>query len=108
MLLGQAAACRLPVVATTNTGAEDMVTNSVEDFAVPTRSPEGTGGKVLYLYEKSDMRDDISRLPLRRVQGSNGWDFKSVSEATVFANALSQRQGAAGQQSSKIIVEQCG
>jgi len=102
------AAGRLPVVATASTGTEELVIDAVEDFAVPIRSPEAIRGKVLYFYEKSEMRDDMSRLAFRRVQAIWGWDVNSVSEASVCANSLGQRQGVVRKSPSKIVVDRSG
>ena len=108
MLLGQAAACRLPVVATTNTGAEDLVIDAVEDFAVTIRSPEAIREKVLYLYENPEVREKMSQAALRCFEAIGGWDANGVSEAAVCANALGQRLCAVREPSPKIVVERSG
>ena len=45
LVQGQAMACGCPVIASTNTGAEDLFTDGVEGFVVPIRDPEGDPGK---------------------------------------------------------------
>ena len=40
LVLGQAMACGCPVIASTNTGAEDLFSDGVEGFIVPIRDPE--------------------------------------------------------------------
>ena len=40
LVQGQAMACGCPVIATTNTGAEDLFTDGVEGFIVPIRDPD--------------------------------------------------------------------
>ena len=73
LVMAQAMACGLPVIATTNTGAEDLFTDGVEGFIVPIRSPEAIREKVLYLYEHPEVRDAMAQAALRRVQTIGGW-----------------------------------
>jgi glycosyltransferase involved in cell wall biosynthesis len=89
-------------------GAEDLFTDGVEGFIVPIRNPEAIREKMLHLYENPILCERMGLAALRRVQALMGWDTYGANAATVFANALGQRQGAARQQSSKIIVERCG
>ena len=52
MVMAQAMACGLPVIATTNISAEDLFTDGVEGFIVPIRIPR-LFGKRCYTYMKS-------------------------------------------------------
>jgi glycosyltransferase involved in cell wall biosynthesis len=54
MVMAQAMACDLAVVATTNTGGEDLFTDGVEGFIVPIRNLEAIREKVFCLYENID------------------------------------------------------
>ena len=74
LVQAQAMACGLPVVATTNTGAEDLFTDGIEGFIVPIRDPEALREKVLYLYEHPEVRDEMAQAALQRVQSLGGWD----------------------------------
>ena len=49
MVMGEAMACGLPVVATTNTGASDLFCDGVEGFIVPIRSPNVIANKLQQL-----------------------------------------------------------
>ncbi len=77
----QAMACGLPVIATRNTGAEDLFDDGVEGFIVPIRDPLAIREKVLYLYYHPDVRDAMSEAALRRAAQLRGWD--SYGEAVV-------------------------
>ncbi len=88
MVLAQAMACGLPVVATTNTGAQDLITDGVEGFIVPIRQPEALSEKVLYLYEHPDVREEMSQAALRRVKSLGGWDAYGEKTATAYETAL--------------------
>jgi len=74
LVLAQAMACGLPIVATTNTGAEDLITDGVEGFIVPIRSPEILRERVLFLYHHPEVRREMAQAALQRVQQLGGWD----------------------------------
>lgn len=83
LVQAQAMACGLPVIATRNTGAEDLFTDGVEGFIVPIRDPGAIREKVLYLYEHPEVREEMGRAALRRVASLGGW--ASYGEAVVKA-----------------------
>jgi len=91
MVMAQAMACGLPVIATTNTGAEDLFTDGVEGFIVPIRNPEAIREKVLYLYENPEVREQMSQAALRRVQAMGGWNEYGDQVAHAYAQALTGR-----------------
>ena len=47
----QAMTCGLPIIATTNTGAEDIVRDGLDGFIIPIRDVSALKEKILYLYE---------------------------------------------------------
>jgi alpha-maltose-1-phosphate synthase len=91
LVQAQAMACGLPVIATTNTGGEDLFTNGVEGFIVPIRSPEAIREKVLYLYEHPEVREEMSRAALQRVQQLGGWRDYGEQMVTMYEQALARR-----------------
>lgn len=74
LVQAQAMAGGLPVIATTNTGAEDLFTDGVEGFVVPIRDPEAIREKVLLLYRDRELREEMARAALLRVRSLGGWD----------------------------------
>jgi len=74
LVQGQAMACGLPVIATTNTGAEDLFSNGSEGFIVPIRDPEAIREKIVYLYEHPEHREHMAQAAYRRVLSWGGWD----------------------------------
>ncbi len=74
LVQAQAMACGLPVIATTNTGAEDLFRPNVEGFIVPIRSAEAIRERILYLYHNNELREEMAKAALRRVQSVGGWD----------------------------------
>jgi starch synthase len=74
LVQAQAMACGVPLIATTNTGAEDLFTDGVEGFIVPIRSPEAIREKLEWMIENSELRDEMAAAALRRVKGFGGWN----------------------------------
>ena len=70
----QAMACGLPVIATTNTGAEDIVREGKDGFIIPIRDIAALKEKLVYLYEHPDVREAMSRSAKERVSSGFTWD----------------------------------
>lgn len=51
MVLLEAMACGLPVIATDRTGAEDVITNGKDGFVVPSRSVDALADTILWCYQ---------------------------------------------------------
>jgi len=51
----EAMACGLPLIATTNTGAEDVIDDGVEGFIVPIRDVPALKRKIRYMYDNRDV-----------------------------------------------------
>jgi len=64
----EAMACGLPVVATTNTGAADVIREGVDGFIVPIRDVAALREKIAFIYENSAQREAMGRSALTRVQ----------------------------------------
>jgi glycosyltransferase involved in cell wall biosynthesis len=74
MVQAQAMACGVPVIATTNTGAEDLFTDGVEGFIVPIRNPKAIRERLEWMMENPILRDHMAEAALSRVKGLGGWD----------------------------------
>jgi glycosyltransferase involved in cell wall biosynthesis len=92
LVQAQAMACGLPVVATTNTGAEDLFTDGVEGFIVPIRDPEAIQNRILRLYNRPDLRDQMARAALDRVRSLGGWDSYGQHVSRVYADLLARKR----------------
>ncbi len=73
LVQAQAMACGLPVIATTNTGAEDLFTDGMEGFIVPIRDPLAIREKIEWLLDHPQEREEMGRAALCRVQSLGGW-----------------------------------
>ena len=88
LVQAQAMACGLPVIATTNTGAEDLFSDGVEGFIVPIRSPEAIREKIVFLYEHPAVRDEMAEAAKRRVRHLGGWDRYGEKAAATYRERL--------------------
>jgi starch synthase len=73
LVQAQAMACGVPVIATYNTGAEDLFTDGVEGFIVPARDPEAIRERLQFLMDNPGRRAEMGAAALRRVQTLGGW-----------------------------------
>lgn len=74
MVQGEALACGCPVIATTNTGSEDLFTNGVEGFIVPINSPRLIGEHLQQLADDKNLREQMSEAAIKKVSSIGGWD----------------------------------
>ena len=91
LVQAQAMACGLPVIATTNTGAADLLTDGVEGFIVPIRDPQAIREQILYLYENPNVREEMSQAALARVLQLGGWDNYGQQMVATYQQALAPR-----------------
>jgi starch synthase len=96
LVLAQAMACGVPVIATTNTGASDLLTDGAEGFIVGIRDPAAIREKVLYLYEHPERREEMARAALERVKRLGGWTHYGDQMVGVYSQALAERDRGAG------------
>ncbi|MFN3961716.1 MAG: glycosyltransferase family 4 protein [Fimbriimonadaceae bacterium] len=73
MVLAEAMACGCPVLATTNTGAFDLIDEGVEGFLVPIRDPDSLCDKMTLLANDRARQSQMSEKALARVQRLAGW-----------------------------------
>jgi len=63
----EAMACGLPVIATTNTGAEDVVRDGTDGYVIPIRNVEILKERILTLYHDPDLCQQMGQNAIRRV-----------------------------------------
>ena len=74
LVQAQAMACGVPVIATANTGAEDLFTDGIEGFIVPIRNPEAIRERIEWMIENPTLRRQMADAALQRVKGLGGWN----------------------------------
>lgn len=65
MVIPQAMACGLPVIATTNTGAEEVIQNGKQGYIIPIRDVEALKERLLILYENPKKRAEMGEAAKR-------------------------------------------
>lgn len=74
MVLGEALACGLPVIASENTGASNLYSDGVEGFIVPPREVGVLVDRLEALIQDEPLRKKMSEAAIRRVSEIGGWD----------------------------------
>ena len=76
----QAMACELPLICTTNTGGDDLITDGVEGFVIPIRDVEILKDKILYLYQNQETAKSMGKNAKKKV--SNGFTWEDYGNRT--------------------------
>ena len=74
MVQTEAMACNLPVVATFNAGATDVIQDGVNGFVVPIRSPEVMADRLQTLADDPERARHMGENARRTVENFGGWD----------------------------------
>ena len=73
LVQGQALACGCPVIASTQTGGEDLFSDQVEGFIVPLRDPAALTERMQQLADDPALQQRMSEAALKRVHMLGGW-----------------------------------
>jgi glycosyltransferase involved in cell wall biosynthesis len=90
LVLSQAMACGLAVIATPNTGAEDIFTNGVEGFIVPFGNAAAIAERVEWMLDNPLDLSEMKAAALRRVQGMGGWDTYGEMSLHMYRSLLAR------------------
>ena len=64
----EAMACGIPVIATTNCGASDVILDGVDGFIVPIRDTFAIQQKILFLYENPLICQEMGRAAMEKAK----------------------------------------
>lgn len=73
LVQGEALACGCPVIATPNTGGEDLFTSGREGFIVPIRDPQAITDRLQQLADDPALQQQMRAAALERVRHLGGW-----------------------------------
>lgn len=79
----EAMACGLPVIATKNTGAEDVVRNGRDGFVVPIRDVTTLKEKILFLYQNKDICKQMGVLAKEKIK--NNFTLENYADRIISA-----------------------
>lgn len=74
LVQAQAMACGCPVIASANTGSEDLFEDEVHGFIVPIRDPAAITQRLQRLANDPDLRRRMSAACVEHVEAIGGWD----------------------------------
>jgi glycosyltransferase involved in cell wall biosynthesis len=75
MVQFQAMACGLPLICTTNTGGEDLITkNGEEGFVIPIRDVEAIKIKILFMYKNQALARKMGQKAKEKIEKGFSWN----------------------------------
>ena len=74
MVQAQAMACGLPLICTTNTGGEDLISDGKEGFVIPARNISKLKEKLLWCYQNQSDCRDMGNKAFEKIRGGHQWD----------------------------------
>lgn len=74
MVINQAMACGLPVIATENTGGPDIIRDGTDGFIIPIRDVEKLKEKIMFFYENQDVARKIGENAQNKAQSAFSWN----------------------------------
>jgi len=73
-VLLEAMSCGLPVVATDVCGNKEVITNGVNGFLVPSKSPKAMAEVILMLLENENIRERVGKAARNTIEDKYTWD----------------------------------
>jgi glycosyltransferase involved in cell wall biosynthesis len=92
LVQAQAMACGCPVLASTNTGSEDLFTDGVEGFIVPIRDPDALRERLQQLADDPALQRRMSEAALLRVRHLGGWTHYGDLWVSLLEKLLRERR----------------
>jgi glycosyltransferase involved in cell wall biosynthesis len=90
LVLAQAMACGIPVIASSNTGGEDLFADGQEGFIVPIRSPEAIREKICWMLDNPSKREEMGQAALQRVKIIGGWNAYGERCLAIYREVLNR------------------
>jgi starch synthase len=91
MVQAQALACGCPVIATVNSGAEDIFEDGKEGFIVPARDADAIAWALTLLYRDRDLLHAMSRAGRQCMEQIGGWDRYGAQIIALFDSLLGDK-----------------
>jgi glycosyltransferase involved in cell wall biosynthesis len=88
MVMAQAMACACPVIASRNTGSEDLFSDGSEGFIVPIRDVDALAERLQQLADQPQERAIMGQRALKRVRRMGGWQDFGQKAMTIYEEIL--------------------
>lgn len=88
-----AMACGLPVIGTTNSGAEDIVRDGIDGFVIPIRNVEKLKEKILYFFNNPETIKIMGESARKRVNYGFTWDDYGDKIIKSYKKILDEKSG---------------
>jgi len=86
LVQAQAMACGIPIIATTNTGGEDLFSDGVEGFIVPIRDANAIAEKIVQLLRFPNDLEMMGQAARKRVAEIGGWNSYGQKVLSAYAS----------------------
>jgi len=96
LVQGEAMACGCPVIATPNTGCEDLFTEGREGFIVPAREAAPIAERLQQLADNPEIQQQMRAAALERVRHLGGWTDYGDRWFSLLKDLCGEGAGAAG------------
>jgi glycosyltransferase involved in cell wall biosynthesis len=93
VVLLQAMASGVPVIATPNSGAEDLITDGTEGFIVPPRSAQAISERLTLLFGDPALRATMGQAARARVENLGGWSAYARRALDVYKRGRRPEEG---------------
>jgi glycosyltransferase involved in cell wall biosynthesis len=87
----EAMACGVPVIASTNTGVADLLTDGQEGFIVPIRDSRSIRERLEWMLAHPAERDRMGEAALRRVTSIGGWEAYGAAVERTYLELLDRQ-----------------
>lgn len=91
MVMAQAMACGVPVIATEHTGVDALFADGEGGYHVPIRSSEALREAIVRLYDDREERDRLAANALERIRHLGGWRTYGETMVSTYREALASR-----------------
>ena len=89
LVQAQAMACGCPVIATHNTGADDLYEDGCHGYIVPIRRPDLLTDRMQALADQTQLRDQMANQALNRVRQAGGWEQYGAAAISLYRRLTS-------------------
>ena len=88
MVMAQAMACGCPIIASQNTGGEDLISDGIEGYIVPIRDANVLAERLQQLADHPEVRAAMSMNALKKIQNIGGWNAYGDQAMTIYSEVL--------------------